>query len=212
MTTKYNLIAGQSLERLTALSDGIFAVAMTLLVLDLHVPVSTAKMIIDSDLSLWHALVHLAPNLLTYFMSFMTLGIFWVGQQTQLHRMVRSDRSFAWIHLGFLLVMSLMPFSTGLLAAYITFRIPLVIYWFNILLAGTTLYLSWRYALRAGLVSEETTEDVSSAIQFRIVMAQVLYAFGALLCLINTYASIVFIVLVQLNYVIAPRVRLLYRL
>ncbi len=53
---------------------------------------------------------------------------------------------------------------------------------------------------------------MSSATERRIVIAQALYAFGALLCVVNTYVSIVFIVLVQLNYVIAPRIRLLYRL
>src|SRR6266571_9546966 len=112
MRTHYNLIAGQSLERLAALSDGIFAVAMTLLVLDL----GGVSGKINTEQDLWGALVQLAPRLLTYFMSFLTLGIFWVGQQTQLNHFTRSDRNLAWIHLGFLLAVSLMPFSTGLLA------------------------------------------------------------------------------------------------
>jgi hypothetical protein len=51
-----------------------------------------------------------------------------------------------------------------------------------------------------------------SAVERRIVIAQALYALGALLCVVNTYWSIAFIVLVQLNYVIAPRIRPLYRL
>ena len=56
----------------------------------------------------------LLPAFVPYFMSFLTLGIFWVGQQTQLNRFARSDRNLTWIHLGFLLAVSLMPFSTGL--------------------------------------------------------------------------------------------------
>lgn len=94
MRPHYNHIAGQSLERLAALSDGIFAVAMTLLVLDLRVPLSET---IQSEQDLIHTLVVLSPRLLTYFMSFLTLGIFWVGQQTQLSFFVRSDRNLSWI-------------------------------------------------------------------------------------------------------------------
>ena len=209
MSTIYNLIAGQSVERLAALSDGLFAIAMTLLVLDLRVPASGA---IHNDLDLWRALVTLLPRFIPYFMSFLTLGIFWVGQQTQLNRFARSDRNLAWIHLGFLLAVSLMPFSTALLAEFITFRLALVVYWLNVLLLGVVLFGSWRYASRAGLVKDDTTVDMSAAVERRIVIAQALYALGALLCVVSTYVSIAFIVLVQLNYVIAPRVRPLYRL
>src|SRR5438874_1368072 len=106
MRTYYNRIAGQSLERLAALSDGIFAVAMTLLVLDLHVP---SRESISSEFDLLNALGGLLPNFLPYFMSFMTLGIFWVGQQTQLNHFARSDRNLAWIHIGFLLAVSITP-------------------------------------------------------------------------------------------------------
>jgi len=105
-----------------------------------------------------------------------------------------------------------MPFSTALLASFITYRLALVVYWLNILLLGAVLFVSWRYAKHAGLLKDETTVEMSSATERRIVIAQTLYAFGALLCVVNTYVSIVFIVLVQLNYVIAPRIRLLYRL
>src|ERR1700677_592958 len=72
----YNLIAGTSVERLAALSDGIFGVAMTLLLLDLHVP---GREQIGSNAALWHALGAMLPDLLVYLMSFLTLGIFWVG-------------------------------------------------------------------------------------------------------------------------------------
>ena len=97
--TTYNRIAGQSVERLAALSDGIFAMAMTLLVLDLHAPAAEA---IHSEQGLSNALAALAPKLLMYVMSFMTLGIFWVGQQSQLNHLERSDRSLSWLHMAFL--------------------------------------------------------------------------------------------------------------
>ena len=221
MRTYYNRIADQNLERLAALSDGIFAVAMTLLVLDLRVPVSGA---IQSEQPLWVSgtmqlelellknMVKLTPNLLPYLLSFLTLGIFWVGQQTQLNLFTRSDRHLTWIHLAFLLAVTLMPFSTGLLAAFITFRLTLVVYWLNIFLLGAVLFVSGRYAQHARLMKDEVTDEMRSANERRIVIAQSLYAFGALLCVINTYVSIAFIVLVQLKYAIAPKIGRLNRL
>ena len=89
MKFSYNQIAGQNAERLAAMSDGIFAVAMTLLLLELRVP---ARDLVHSEADLRHALALLSPQLLVYVMSFITLGIFWVGQQTQLNHLARSDR------------------------------------------------------------------------------------------------------------------------
>ena len=202
MTTSYNQIAGQSVERLAALSDGIFAVAMTLLVLDLKTP---ASVVIHSELDLWRILVSLGPRVLVYLMSFLTLGIFWVGQQTQLNHLSRSDRSLSWIHLSFLFGVSLTPFSTSFLAEHLAYRVALLTYWFNIFLLGATLFFSWMCALDKHLVLDDISAEVTTAIKRRIVIGQSLYALGALLCLINTYWSIAFIVLVQLNYAVAPR-------
>ena len=98
------------------------------------------------------------------------------------------------------------------MAEFITFRLALLLYWANIFLLGMLIYASWAYARRAGLVKEDTSTDVDRAIKRRILIAQALYAFGAALCLINTYWSIAFIVLVQLNFAIGPRIRALSRL
>jgi len=202
MPSLYNRVAGQSVERLAALSDGIFAVAMTLLVLDLHVPAHDA---IHSERDLWQALILLAPRLVIFLMSVMTIGIFWVGQQTQLNHFARADRNLAWIHIAFLCAAVLVPFTTSLLAEFIHFRMALLTYWFNILLLGATLYWSWSYATRAHLLNEDLPEEIHPAVIRRIVIAQSLYAAGASLCFLNTYYAIAAIVLVQLNYAIAPQ-------
>ena len=202
MSSPYNRIAGQSAERLAALSDGVFAIAMTLLVLDLKAP---AAELIHSDRDLWHGLVLLSPRLLMYMLSFMTMGIFWVGQQTQLNHLSRSHRSLTWIHILFLSAVSLVPFSTTLLAEYTAYRVALLVYWANILILGIALYVSWVCAEELGLVRHDMPAGVPDAIKRRILIAQGLYGFGALLCLINTYWSIGFIILVQLNYAVAPR-------
>jgi uncharacterized membrane protein len=208
MSPSYNRIAGQSIERLAALSDGIFAVAMTLLVLDLHVP---ARDLVHTERDLWFRLASMSPQLISYLMSFLTLGIFWNGQQVQFNHFARGDRRLTWIHIAFLFAVSIMPFSTRLLAEFIEYRVALLCYWANIVVLGAVLYLSWRYASRAGLWKAETSPQAGSAIERRILIAQALYAFGAALCVINTYASIAFIVLVQLNFAAGPRIRWLSR-
>jgi uncharacterized membrane protein len=205
----YNLIAGQSIERLAAISDGVFAVAMTLLVLDLRTP---DAMRIQSEAALWHAIVALAPRVLVYLMSFLTLGIFWVGQQTQLNHLERSDRDFTWLHLVFLFAVSLMPFSTSLMAEFISYRVALVAYWLNILLLGALLYVAWGYAFRMRLGKPDVTQEVDEAVRRRIIGAQSLYAFGVALCVINTYWALGFMLLVQLNYAFAPRIGFISRL
>jgi len=108
---KPRTIAGQSVERLAALSDGIFAVAMTLLVLDLRVPAAEA---IRSEQGMGWALGAIAAQLVVYMMSFLTLGIFWVGQQTQLNHLSRSQRSLTWTHLLFLFAVTLVQVNDAI--------------------------------------------------------------------------------------------------
>jgi uncharacterized membrane protein len=202
MPLLYNLIQGRNLERLAALSDGIFAVAMTLLVLDLHVPASTQ---VHTERELLAALAGMAPQWITYGMSFLTLGIFWAGQQTQLNYIREGTRDLTWIHLGFLFVTTLVPFSTRLLAEFITYRLALGIYWLNIVAMGTMLYWSWMYVAREGLIKAEIPGEARLSICRRILIAQSLYAAGAALCFVRVWLSIAVIVLVQLNYAVAPK-------
>jgi len=219
MSTSYHRFAGSSLDRLAALSDGVFAVAMTLLVLDLKAP-SVPKRVQQpvwsggggSEHALAHGLLHdVAPRLLPYLMSFLTLGIFWVGQQTQLQSFTRSTRALTWIHLTFLLAVTLLPFSTGLLAQDISYRLSVAVYWLNLLALGVVLYVSLRYAEHAGVISDETTNEMREAMAQRIVVYQTLYALAALTCLINTYLAIGLLFALQVNAVIAPRIWILDR-
>src|SRR5438105_9603254 len=144
MVHSYNrLTAGRRLDRIAALSDGVFAIAMTLIVLEIRVPDAGP---IRSEQDLWSALLGLGPRLVTYFLSFLTLGIFWNGQQTQLNLFGSADRDLTWLQLAFLATVALMPFSTSLLAEFITYRLALVAYWANIFLLGVFMYIAWIYA------------------------------------------------------------------
>ncbi len=159
---------------------------MTPLVLDLHAPLASA---IHGERDLLAALAGIAPRLLIYPARFMTLGIFWVGRQTQLNLIERSTGDFTWIHLGFLAAVTLMPFSPALMAEFITLRTALLIYWANILLLG-----------------------LIRAVERRIVIAQSLYAVGAALCVITPLLGLGVIIAIQIVYVIGPKRGLLSRI
>ena len=196
----YNFFAGQRISRIEALSDGVFAIAMTLLVLDIKVPVGEFHTESDLIAAFWP----LMPKFLAYLLGFMTLGIFWVGHATQFKFIARTDRHLTWLNIFFLMVISVFPFSTAFLSEYIHFKFAVGIYWLNIFLAGLAIYIHLIYARKANLLNEDAgTEEVFKAIQNRVIIAQTLYLIAALLCFVNTYLSVAMTILVQLNYALA---------
>jgi uncharacterized membrane protein len=205
MGEPYNRFTGQSLERLTALSDGLFAVAMTLLVLDLRVPVSAAGSAYTEH-GLWDVLLKLGPSFAAYLLSFTMLGTFWLAQHTLLGILGRCDRTLTWISLGFLFVVSLLPFSAALLAHFVRLRLAVGAYWLNILLLGVALEWAARYG-RKVLVPGDARQSRSRLAIFRrrILLAQTLYALAALTCVVNTQASVIALAVVQLYFIISPR-------
>lgn len=196
---KYDQIAGFNRQRIEALSDGVFSIALTLLILDIRVPVNTA---IHSEHDLLLAFSTLAPKLISYFLSFMTLGIYWAAHSTQFHYITRSDRHLSWINLFFLLSVSVIPFTTAFLSEYIHFKFAVFLYWFNLISLGLMLAINWNYAVRKEFVTTDsaTLQAVGRAIKRRIIEAQTLYTFGALLCIWNAYISIGTLIAIQLRY------------
>ena len=199
----YNQVAGdRSLDRIGALSDGLFAIAMTIIVLEIRVPAVEPH----TDDALLGAIGQLGPRFVTYFLSFLTLGIFWNAQHAQLNYVARADRTFAWLQLVYLSFVALMPFSTSLLAEFIDLRVAFLVYWLNLYLLGAALYVVWWYAIRADLLTPDATSGVRRAFKRRVVVYQAAYAVGAVVALlIGTTPAIVFVLLTQLNSAIAPR-------
>lgn len=193
----YNQISGQRFGRIEALSDGVFAIAMTILVFNLQFAKDHPTL---SDAEMWTALKAMGPGFLSFFLSFLTLGIFWIGHSTQFHFISQTDRKMSWISIFFLMFVSLLPFTSDVLSHHIENKFSIALYWLNILVMGLMLYINWTYAGRKGLLSGEGLKEASHAIKRRIIIAQSLYGLGALLCFINTYLSLFFIVAVQLNY------------
>ncbi len=199
----YNTAAGRHPARLAALSDGVFAIAVTLLVLELHPPPLAAT---ATEAAFLAALAGIAPKLIVWLMSFMTLGIFWVGQATQIEALAASDRDLTWLHLAFLAAVSLLPFTTAVLGEDYRFAAALLVYWVNIAVLGGLLWLIWGHAERAGLLLPDWTAAKRAAMRRRIGVAQSLYLAAMLLGLWRPVAGLVLMLLVQANYAVAPRI------
>lgn len=195
----YNQIAGQRLLRVEMLSDGLFSVVFTLLILSVKVPDYVPN---QSEVDLIRSFKQLGPQFLSYILSFITLGVFWTKQATQFHYIKKYDRNLNWITLFFLMVVTIVPFSTEFLNKHIHYRAAIGVYWLNLLLLGSALYIHWVYVERKNYLSlnEENRYIISTAIKKKILVDQVLYAFGALLCFIDTTLSIAFLLVVQFNY------------
>ena len=146
------------------------------------------------------------PNFAAYLLSFSMLGTFWLAQHTLLGILGRCDRTLSWINLGFLFVVSLLPFSAALLAHYVHLRLAVGVYWLNLLLLGVGLEAAARYG-RVALMPGDDRQALSRLATFRrrILLAQGLYALAALICLINTVASVIALGVVQLYYIVSPR-------
>src|SRR6266581_2278012 len=94
-------------------------------------------------------------------------GIFAVGQGTQISLLERSNRHYAWVQLGFLFAVTLVPFSTALLAHYPGLKVALVEYWLNIVLLGAMLLAGLEYGLRAHLFEETEQPDMARLMRGR---------------------------------------------
>lgn len=196
----FDQITGLSLDRIKALSDGVFAISLTLLVLDVSIPLHDQ---IKSESELAQAFVRLTPKLLTYFLSFVTLGIFWTAHTSQLHFIQKSDRNFNWLNLFFLLFISTMPFTTAFLSEFIHFKFAIGLYWLNLFIIGAMLFWILYYARQHHLLQphQPAQNDIIKAMKKRGIVAQSLYAIGAAFSFINTYLSIAMLIAVQLFFV-----------
>ena len=144
--------------RLEAFSDGVFAIAITLLVLNIAVPPTPS-----SQHDLLRAFFHQWPSYLGYIVSFCTIGAVWLGHSVITEFVERADANFVRLNLLLLLVVSLLPFPTRLLAEYIPSdraeRVAATIYGLMLLLTVSVLYVLWRYAVGQHLVRPDVADD-----------------------------------------------------
>jgi TMEM175 potassium channel family protein len=133
---------GLGKDRIETLADGIFAVAMTLLVLDIKAP---AAPWLDTNRALVDHLAILEHSFAMYVISFFVLAIFWIAHHTLFHFVRHMDRRLLWINLGFLLLVTCVPFSTDLIGDHGHLSLPVLVYGANLLALGALLLVHLRY-------------------------------------------------------------------
>jgi TMEM175 potassium channel family protein len=150
------LRSGLRTGRLEAFSDGVFAIAVTLLVLDIAVPASAEAHLLRSVADLW-------PSYLAYVVSVSTIGAMWLGHNAITEYLERTDVGFVRLNLLLLLFIAFLPFPTRLFAEFIgkdsPERVAATIYGLSLLLASALLLVLWRYALRNQLVRPDADDE-----------------------------------------------------
>lgn len=194
----YNRFSGRNVERILVVADGVFAVAMTLLVLDLRLPAEKAA----DDHALWSQLAGLAPQVAAYALSFTMLGTFWLAVHAVLAQLHSSDRHLAWSVLCFLFFVTTLPFTASVLADHVHLRLAVWLYWLNLLLLGVGLAWQLWHAQRAHLIADA---DALRVTRRRLIFAQSLYAAAALLTFVSPIAAVIGLACVQLFFMISPR-------
>jgi len=130
-------------NRLEALTDAVFAIVMTLLVLEISIP-EIAQPSLQAELP--RRLLELWPKFYSYVLSFIVLGILWSLHHHSFHYIKRSDNGLIWLNIIFLMFVALIPFSTSLEGDYETEQLSIVIYASNVLLALVMRLIIWTYA------------------------------------------------------------------
>jgi uncharacterized membrane protein len=126
--------------RVLALSDGVFAIINTLLVLEIHVPELTQGQ------SLNQALEEVRPSFTAFVIAFLLTGLYWVGHRDLFALIRRTDRGLVWLNILYLLPLCLLPFGAGLLGRYDQEPVALRIYGLLLVLIAVMRVVIWLYA------------------------------------------------------------------
>jgi uncharacterized membrane protein len=185
-----------STDRVEALSDGLFSVAMTLLVLDIRVPD-----VVHPGADLAAALQDLLPRIGIYIASFVIVGYAWIWHHLTFAMIERSTRILMWINLILLLAVGFLPFSTALIAKYPEARASTLIYGANILWFSVMLNILLMYAVRERLVSEKFDAATVRASQLRGYLQTALTIVAILAGLVFPWVGIASFVVIPIFYI-----------
>ena len=165
-------------------SDGVFAIAATLLILDIHA----------ARPHLSHELLHIWPSYVAYGISFVTIGILWVNHHTVFEQVARADRRFLFINVFFLMLIAFVPFPTGLIAQNLTgngAEAAALAYGITFTLIAVLYNLLWRYAASGNrLLRHDADPKVVSGITRSYRPGAFLYGGATLVALVSPYASV----------------------
>jgi uncharacterized membrane protein len=195
-----------STHRIEALGDGVFAIAMTLLVLEIKVPALHGETV---GAELPGALLALWPKFLCYVISFVTLGVYWVAHHLHFYTIKRADRMLLWINILFLMMVGLVPFTTALIGEYVDQRLPVIVYGVNMIVISLALQLHWSYATHNHrLVNPDVSPELIRTVTHVILLGPVIYLVAIGLSYVSTTISIAIYLLVNLIYILPGSVHL----
>jgi len=137
--------------RIETLTDGIFAIAMTLLVLSIAVPTLQAP-VTPAAFSAY--VTSILPQIFIYAISFVLLAVFWMNHHI-FYLIKHSNTTLLWINILWLMSIAIVPFSTSIIGKYGEFQLAQVIFDLNMLIIGLLWYANWSYASRKGFVAEK---------------------------------------------------------
>ncbi|KQC04826.1 MAG: hypothetical protein APR53_09605 [Methanoculleus sp. SDB] len=191
MTSGADILTGMSKHRIEALSDGIYAIAFTLAMLNIGVgdlaggtPAGT----------LHPGLFGLAPQMLHYAIAFFTPGAFWIGHTQQFHSVRQVDRGFLWWNILSLLCVGLLPFSTSLVGDYSSSPYAVSVFALNMCAIGSFNALGWRHALAVPLTDPERDADRAAGSLRRTLVIPVLsLAVIGVAFVASSYATLVYL-------------------
>jgi uncharacterized membrane protein len=185
--------------RIEALLDGIFAIAMTILVLTLVVPDVAGPL---SNGAVENALYAILPGFYTLVMSFLLLALFWTLQHRIFHRIKQVDTIMLWINLVWLLFIVLVPFFASLTAKYAQFPISHLLSNLNMLGIAVFLYLNWYYASKRELIHEKVDNNEIASIRGDILIFIVITLSAiALSFVIPAWSGLVYILIFPLEFI-----------
>lgn len=147
------------------------------------------------------------PDFLSYVLSFVIAGVFWVGHHNIFHYVRRTDRVFLWLNLVFLMFIAFIPLSTALLGRYSHEQVAVVVYGVHLIIIGVLLYLVWSYAThRHRLVEPEIDPNFVRRVKVRILLspAACVVAIGA--SFVNVRWSMLLYLLVLAFYIVPGRI------
>ena len=190
-----NVNTAQKTARIEALTDGVYAIIMTLLAFDIRLP--------EVELSgISQALASLGSTLVTYVISFALLGVYWTGHRNQFNYIERIDQTLRWISIFFLGVSALIPFTAEMLSRYPLSSLPIMLYGVNLIVIGLLLFWHWSYATGRGkLVADDLAKEVIYIGKERSLFAVVCYLAAIALAFFVPVLSLIIYALVPLFYI-----------
>jgi uncharacterized membrane protein len=196
-------VGEMSITRIEAFSDGVFAIIITLLVLEIHVPQLQGLDISDA---LLHSLLAMAPKFLSYILSFTIVCIWWVAHHHLFHLLKKSDRGLLWLNSLFLLWLAFVPFPTAMMGDYPHERIAVMCYGAVTTLAGLSFSCMRYYVFYVGKLVDETIDrKLLKRAMLKSAMNPILHAVAVLLALIDTRLAITLYVLLPLLFFIPSK-------